>query len=59
LARAQILFGDYRKASSELERLCDVTPNQVVRVAKTYMRDIQFVYVGDTARVRSEWVRSM
>jgi len=59
LGRAQIFFGDYRKAADELKRLRNVTPFAVRRIAQTYLRDIQFVYVGDTAQVRPGWVASM
>jgi zinc protease len=59
LARAQLFEGDYRKASAALAILRRVSPDDVIRVAKLYMRDIQFVYVGDTTRVRREWANSM
>jgi zinc protease len=59
LGRAQLLEGDYRRASTELDLLEHVGPLEVTRVTKTYMRDIQFVYVGDTTRVRRDWMKSM
>lgn len=59
LARAQLFGGDYRKASGELSRLRDVSPGDVTRVARLYMRDIQFVYVGDTTRVRRDWMKGL
>ncbi len=59
LARAQLLEGNYRKADGVLAGLRHVSPDDVARVAKAYMRDIQFVYVGDTTRVRRDWVKSM
>lgn len=59
LAHAQLLQGDYHRASAELDVLEHVSPVEVTRVTKTYMRDIQFVYVGDTTRVRRTWVKSM
>jgi zinc protease len=59
LARAQLFEGDYRKASSALAVLRHVSPGDVTRVATRYMRDIQFVYVGDTTRARHEWANSM
>ncbi|MFI5248783.1 MAG: M16 family metallopeptidase [Gemmatimonadales bacterium] len=59
LGRAQLLEGDYRRASTELDALEHVTPLEVERATKTYMRDIQFVYVGDTTRVRRDWMKSM
>jgi zinc protease len=59
LGRAQLLEGDYRRASMELDILEHVSPLEVERATKTYMRDIQFVYVGDTTRVRRDWMKSM
>jgi zinc protease len=59
LGRAQLLEGDYRRASTELDVLEHVTPLEVTRATKVYMRDIQFVYVGDTTRVRRDWMKSM
>jgi zinc protease len=59
LARAQLLEGDYRNVQKELDLLEHVTPLAVTRVTNTYMRDIQFVYVGDTTRVRRDWMKSM
>jgi predicted Zn-dependent peptidase len=59
LARAQLLQGDYHRAGARLEALGHVSSGDVSRAAQTYMRDIQFVYVGDTTQVRREWVNSM
>jgi zinc protease len=56
LARAQLYFGDYRKAASELDILRAVPPADLPRVAKQYMLDLHVVYVGDTTRVRRDWV---
>lgn len=46
LARAQIYQGDYRAANRFVESLRRVTPEDVRRVATTYMRDFRFVYLG-------------
>jgi len=46
LARAQIYRGDYRVANSFVEELRKVTPEDVRRVARQYMRDFRFVYLG-------------
>jgi zinc protease len=51
LARAELYEGDYRAASRLVERLREVTPEDVRRVARRYMRDFQFAYVGDPGRV--------
>ncbi|MFN2564745.1 MAG: M16 family metallopeptidase [Gemmatimonadaceae bacterium] len=51
LARAELYEGDYRAASRLVDRLREVTPEDVRRVARRYMRDFQFAYVGDPRRV--------
>lgn len=47
LARAQIYDGDYREASRFVDELRRVTPEDVRRVAMTYMHDFRFVYLGN------------
>jgi zinc protease len=51
LARAELYEGDYRAATRLVDRLRDVTPEDVRRVAQRYMRDFQFAYLGDPNRV--------
>jgi zinc protease len=51
LARAEVYEGDYRAATRLVDRLRNVTPEDVRRVAQRYMRDVQFAYLGDPARV--------
>jgi len=51
LARAELYHGDYREADRFVEALRRVTPQDIQRVARTYMRDVAFAYVGDTTRV--------
>lgn len=51
LARAELYEGDYRAANRLVDRLRDVSPEDVRRVARRYMRDFQFAYVGDPNRV--------
>ena len=51
LARAELYRGDYRAASRFVDDLRRVSPADIQRVAKTYMKDIGFAYVGDTTRV--------
>lgn len=46
LARAQIYLGDYRAADHFVEDLRRVRPEDVRRVARQYMHDFRFVYVG-------------
>jgi zinc protease len=46
LARAQIFQGDYRAASRFVDDLRRVRPEDVRRVARQYMHDFRFVYLG-------------
>jgi zinc protease len=46
LARAQIYLGDYRAADHFVDDLRKVRPDDVRRVARQYMRDFRFVYLG-------------
>lgn len=46
LARAQIYQGDYRAASRFVDDLRRVQPDDIRRVARTYMHDFRFVYLG-------------
>ena len=49
LARAQIYQGDYRAANRFGAELRKVTPEDVRRVAREYIRDFRFVYLGRSA----------
>ena len=51
LARAELYQGDYRAADRFMEELRRVTPADVERVAKKYLTNFRFAYVGDTTRV--------
>jgi len=51
LARAELNGGDYRTAQSFAEDLRRLTPDDVQSAADRYMRDIRFVYLGDSAKV--------
>jgi zinc protease len=46
LARAQIYLGDYRAANHFVDDLRRVRPEDVRRVARQYMRNFRFVYLG-------------
>lgn len=56
LARAELYRGDYRLAEKFVEELKSVTPEQVQRVARTYMKNIRFAYVGDASRLRRDLI---
>jgi zinc protease len=51
LARAAIYAGDYRTADDFVSDLRRVTPEDVRRVARVYMKGFSFAYVGDTLQV--------
>ena len=51
LARAQLYRGDFRIADLFVDELREVSPEDVQRVARQYMRDVRFAYVGDSLRL--------
>jgi len=59
LAEAQIYQGDYRKAREAQKALRGLSPLGVQSAARTYIRNTQFVYLGDTSRVRGIRVNGM
>ena len=50
LARAELYRGDYRAADRFVDELKSVTPEQVRRVARQYIKGLRFAYVGDPRR---------
>jgi zinc protease len=53
LATAQLYQGDWRKANRFVEDLREVTPEDVRRVARKYMKNVRFAYVGDPAKLNA------
>ena len=51
LARSTLYLGDHREASRFVDALRRVTPEDLQRVARTYMKDFRFAYVGDPTKV--------
>jgi zinc protease len=51
LAQYELIGGGWRNALDSIERLRAVTPADVQRVARTYMRNIRFVVLGDPKSV--------
>ncbi len=51
LARAQLYKGDWRAAERFIADLRAVTGEDVRRVSRRYLRDVQWVYIGDPARI--------
>ena len=57
LARAQLYRGDFRIADLFVDELREVSPEDVQRVARRYMRDVRFGYVGDSLRLSARALR--
>jgi zinc protease len=51
LARAQLYRGDYRAAERFVDELHAVTPLDVQRVARRYIRNVRFAYIGDPKKL--------
>jgi zinc protease len=51
LARAELYQGDFRRASRFVQELRAVTPQDIQRAARTYMKQVRWAYVGDPAKV--------
>lgn len=51
LARYELIGGGWRNGTTLLERLRAVTPQDVRRVANTYMKNLQFIVVGNPAKI--------
>ena len=51
LASAELLLGDYRLAESLPRRMRTVSTQSIRQAIQKYVRDIQFVYTGDTTKV--------
>ncbi len=51
LARAAIYQGDYRRADRFVEDLRRVRPDDIRRVARQYMHDFRFAFVGDPTKL--------
>ena len=51
LARAQLYQGDWRRGAQFADELRQVTPEDVHRVARQYIHNIRFAYIGDPAKL--------
>lgn len=51
LALFELVGGGWRNSADVLDRLRAVTPSDVKRVANTYMRNLQFVVIGDPRQI--------
>jgi zinc protease len=57
LARAQLYRGDWRRAATFADELRAVTPDDVRRVARQYLRGLRLAYVGDPGKLDPGIVR--
>jgi zinc protease len=51
LAQFELIGGGWRNSADFIERLRAVTPADVKRVANTYMRNLQFVVIGNPQQI--------
>jgi zinc protease len=51
LARAQLYRGDWRRAATFVDELRGVSPDDIRRVSRQYLRGVRLAYVGDPARL--------
>ena len=54
LAQFELIGGGWRNSALFIERLRTVSPEDVQRVANTYMKNIQFVVIGDPRSINRE-----
>ena len=50
LARAELYYGDFRRADRFVDELRAITPADIQRAAGRYMRDVRFVYIGNAGQ---------
>lgn len=53
LARSELYEGSYKEADRFVDELKRVTPEDVQRVARKYMRGFRFAYVGDPSKLNA------
>ncbi len=51
LARSELYGGDYREADRFVDELKRVSPEDIQRVARRYMKGFRFAYVGDPSKL--------
>jgi len=56
LARAALYEGDYRAANRFVDDLRRVRPEDVRRVAREYMHNFRFVYIGDPTKLPKDYL---
>jgi zinc protease len=58
LARSQLYGGDYNEADRFMDEVKSVTPEDVQRVARKYMKGFRFAYVGDPSKLNPRTIGS-
>lgn len=58
LGQAKIFTGDYRNAFISYDKLAQVTPEQLQAAANKYLRNFNWVVIGDTSSVSRELLES-
>jgi zinc protease len=56
LARSELYEGDYKEADRFVDDLKRVTPEDVQRVARKYMKGFRFAYVGDPSKLNPQTI---
>ena len=51
LARGELYHADWRQAGRFIDELRTVTPEDVQRVARLYLKNVRFAYVGDPSKL--------
>jgi zinc protease len=54
LAQYELIGGGWRNSAVFIDRLRAVTPADVKRAANTYMRNLQFVVLGDPRQINKD-----
>lgn len=58
LARAALYQGDYREANEFADDLRRIRPDDIRRVAREYMRNFRFVYIGDPEKLPTDYLNN-
>ena len=58
LGQAKLMTGDWHNAFFNYEKLASVTPQQIYRAANKYLRNFNWVVIGDTTNINRELLES-
>ncbi len=56
LARSELYGGDYKEADRFVDELKRVSPEDIQRVARRYMKGFRFAYVGDPSKLNPQTI---